>query len=753
MQRQRANTVGQTFTSFLPAQASLPKPNQKQTRQIAATQEPRQTNRDKRTVTNTQRRPLTTRDLLRFQMADDPQISPAGDAVAWVHTWMDAESNRYCSCICITDVATGASYELPSDHTPKEDAARETHPRWSPDGKWLAYLSIAGNTPAQIVVRPVGGKAFGPAQFGPARPLTHLRYGAQAPQWSPDGTRILFLARVLPARGLEALGAEAKPDLYQRYTADVMVTQRMKWKLDTVGFFGDFRTLPVVIDFDPANPALPTAQLVASGDFDLAAPSWSPDGTQIAATGNLRPEGELVRRQFIYRLDLGPNAPLPAEPQEIFGLEDIRHAGLAWLSSGDSPSSQIAIVGHNDPKIGHYGNQLPWVVDVATQTGRCIMPDYDGTVSVAAGTDMGRYGGDSGIRWLPAQKQLLGLISARGTVNLGSVDVQTGQLAMLTNGDQLVSAYTVDAPGRYAALLIRDAQTPGDLYLLDLAQPTVALRRLTDVNREILGEVEIAQPQHFNFTADDGPGSEGVVIDAWLVPPVGNNARAPVILFHGGGPAGMRSSAMTFEFQTLAAAGYAVIYCNARGCQGYGQKFCTDILGDWGGKDYTDNMQCLDTALQRFDFLDATRLGIAGGSYGGYHVNWAIGHTQRFRAAVSDRSVMNRLSTFGTSDIGPQREFEYGDAPPWETTDRYLQQSPLTYIGAAKTPTLVVHSEQDLRCPIEQGEQLYMALLRLGVPTEFVRFANESHELSRSGKPWHRVFRLDRYLDWFARYL
>ena len=383
-----------------------------------------------------------------------------------------------------------------------------------------------------------------------------------------------------------------------------------------------------------------------------------------------------------------------------------------------------------------------------------MTPGYDGTLGVAAGTDLGRYGGDAGVRWLPDGRHVLALLSERSAVNLCNIDTYSGEIRMVTHGDHLVAAFSLDAAAQRAALLIRDAQTPGDIFIVDLDAEPAAPRRLTDVNRNILAELEIAPPQHFTFAGDDG-----VQIDGWMLPPVGRAAsttaagKSPAILFHGGGPGGMRGAAFMFEYQALSAAGYAVLYCNARGCQGYGLAFCTAILGDWGGKDYADNMACLDAALARFDFIDADRIGVAGGSYGGYHVNWAIGHTRRFRAAVSDRSVVNRLSTYGTSDIGPQREFEFDGGPPWETTASYLKQSPLTYLGAAATPTLVIHSARDLRCPVEQGEQLYSALLRLGVPTEFVRFPNESHELSRSGRPWHRVFRLDRYLDWFARYL
>ena len=230
-------------------------------------------------------------------------------------------------------------------------------------------------------------------------------------------------------------------------------------------------------------------------------------------------------------------------------------------------------------------------------------------------------------------------------------------------------------------------------------------------------------------------------------------ASVPLILYCGGGPGGMRSDNYFLEFQLFAHAGYAVLWLNARGCQGYGDPFCTAILGDWGGADWEDEQRALEAALAATPQLDPERLAIAGGSYGGYQVNWAIGRTRRFRAAVSDRSVSNRLSAFGSSDIGFQRTFEYGERTPWEAPEAYLRQTPLQGLGGAVTPTLVIHSALDHRCPVEQGEQLFFALRAQGVPCELLRFPDESHGLSRGGRPWHRVRRLEAYLEWFGRWL
>ncbi|GAB6876344.1 prolyl oligopeptidase family serine peptidase [Thermaerobacter litoralis] len=278
--------------------------------------------------------------------------------------------------------------------------------------------------------------------------------------------------------------------------------------------------------------------------------------------------------------------------------------------------------------------------------------------------------------------------------------------------------------------------------------PVIQGRRLSRANDRWLAEVAVVEPEHFTFESD------GNVLDGWLIRPVGfePGKRYPAVLQIHGGPMAMYGYAFFHEFQLLAARGYAVFYTNPRGSQGYGQAFCAAIRGDWGNRDYRDLMAFVDAVLERYDFIDRDRLGVAGGSYGGYMTNWIVTHTDRFRAGVTMRCVANEHSFFGTSDIGFHDLFDL-ESPPWEDPLRYLEMSPIHHIGRCKTPLLVMHSEMDLRCPIEQAEQIYTALKVLGVPTEFVRFPEESHGLSRGGKPWHRVYRLDRIVEWFDRYL
>ena len=669
-------------------------------------------------------RTLTSRDLLRFSFADDPQLSPDGKQVAWVKTWIVPGGNCYQSAIYVTEIASKKTKQLTSGK------ARASHPRWAPDSRHLAFLSTATTKTQLHVVLSQGGKS---------RVLTDVKGGVQEPAWSPDGDWIAFTTLVDIEKGLEPFTNETPGDLYTRFNQDVAIIKRHRWKADGVGIFGAERKHVALVPFDRRESKLHMPQLLTKGDFDLSNPVWSPDSRRIAVIGNLQPDADRVRKQYIYLLD--KEKPL-AVPEELFGLEDIRDTGLSWSPDRNT----LAVAGHNDSRIGHYGNQQLWLVSAKNGEGMCITKSFDRTLGYAAYTDVGGYGGESGVRWLPDGSAVLALVSDKATVRLCRIDT-TGKVSPLTPPDQIISSFTLDATGQYVVFLASASHYPGDIYLLELS--TGITQQLSYVSQEVLHDLEISKPIAFEFKSDD------VTVDAWLIAPLRpkKGKRYPAILYIGGGPGGMRCDNFMLEYQLLAAQGYSVIFCNARGCQGYGEKFCTAILGSWGEADYDDNMRCLEVASERFDFIDPQRLGIAGGSYGGYLVNWAIGHTQKFRAAVSDRSVVNRYTSFGTSDMGYLREFEFGGGPPWQTTDVYLKLTPLQHFANVTTPTLVVHSALDYRCALEQGEQVFEALKQLSVPTEFVRFPNESHGLSRNGKPWHRVFRLEKYLEWFRRWL
>jgi dipeptidyl aminopeptidase/acylaminoacyl peptidase len=272
---------------------------------------------------------------------------------------------------------------------------------------------------------------------------------------------------------------------------------------------------------------------------------------------------------------------------------------------------------------------------------------------------------------------------------------------------------------------------------------------LTDLNRAWKAEVARVRPERFRYERD------GRQLDCWVMRPFGckSGARYPVLLNIHGGPHTQYGHHFFDEFQIYASAGYAVIYTNPRGSQGYGEEFTRAVIGDWGGGDFADVMAGLDEALRRYDFIDPERLGVMGGSYGGFLTSWTVGHTDRFKAACSERAVNNTYTLFGTSDIGHSFSEAQSGHLPWENMQWYIDHSPLTYAKDISTPLLIIHSESDLRCPVEQAEQLFVALKKQRKQVVFVRFPDEDHDLSRSGRPRHRLERFRVILDWFARYL
>lgn len=682
------------------------------------------------------RRTVTTRDLLRFSMADDAQLAPDGDRVAWVRTDMDADANGYRSTIVVSDVATGTARDL----------CNGTHPRWSPDGRRIAYL--AADPDVQPLDAPTSAESFldrmpqlwvrDLAPTAEPRQVTSLRGGAAAPTWSPDGASIAFTTLVHPERGLEHGPVEVSDDPYERFNRDVLVVTTTSWKSDAIGLTGDYGRQIAVVPADGSS----AARLVTMARHGLSAPAWSPDGRTLAASGNLTPNGDQERRAAIYLIDPAGN---PAQPRELFWLAEMRGTDVAWSPDGGT----IAVCGHDDAPKGHYGFQKLWLVDVATGRGECVSAEHDVSLGdYSRNQDMRRYGGPDGPRWLPDGDALLVLVNERGTVDVARFDVARRSLTRITDGDHSVCAFTIAADGGRIAYVVGDHVTPGDVWTAAL--PDGSPERLSDVNAVLRDEVTLQQPERFVATGS------GVEVEGWVMlpPELPDGERCPVILYTGGGPGGMRASVFTHEWQLYAAHGYAVINCNARGNYGYGEAFSDATRGAWGDLDYQDNMAFLNEVIDAYDVIDRDRLAVAGGSYGGYMASWITARHPEFAAAVVDRCLFNRYAFGGTSDIGMLLDhIEFDGKNPWEAPDAYLKWSPISYVDGIRTPTLVVHSALDFRCPIDQGEQLYSALKLLDVPTELVRFPDETHELSRGGRPWHRVYRLERYLDWFDRYL
>ncbi|MBM3226548.1 MAG: S9 family peptidase, partial [Candidatus Tectomicrobia bacterium] len=383
-------------------------------------------------------------------------------------------------------------------------------------------------------------------------------------------------------------------------------------------------------------------------------------------------------------------------------------------------------------------NLRVYTVPVAGGVPTCLTPDLDRTCTP--------FYSSIGPQWSPDGAWLTFTVEDQGDVPVYRVRAN-GQSApeRIISGARQVTG--LSGTGTHLAFTATDPVSPAEVFLCHT--DGTGERQLTDLNQVWKAEVALVPPQRWRYER------AGFTLDCWVMPPCGATPeqRYPTLLNIHGGPHTQYGHQFFDELQVYAGAGYAVVFTNPRGSQGYGETFTRAVHGDWGGGDYADVMAGLEVALQHCDFIDPERLGILGGSYGGFLTTWTVGHTQRFKAACSERAVNNVHTLFGTSDIGVSFLEAQSGCLPWETPQWYIEHSPLTYAPQITTPLLIMHAENDLRCQMEQAEQLFAALKRLRKEVLFVRFPDENHEMSRSGTPRHRLERFRMILEWFARYL
>jgi dipeptidyl aminopeptidase/acylaminoacyl peptidase len=665
-------------------------------------------------------RTVTAEDLLRMRFVTDVSLSPDGQRVCFVLTVIERDEAQdelvYRSHLWL----------VPTDGGPPQQftwgAHRDRSPRWSADGRWIAFLSDRSGD-VQLWVIPAGG--------GEARPLTRLPGGAAEPCWAPDGGRLVFVSRVGP----DPLEAEPDPDKAKRKRQNrVRVITRLRYKLDGEGLWdGKWKQL-FVVDLAGGAPKALTDE-----PCDHTAPVWSPDGRWIAYVANPRPDADWTNVQDIWVL------PAEGGPARCLTRSVGPCASPAWSPDG----RQVAYLGH-DNAYGTATLTRVWVVSAEGGDPRALTAGWDRSAGNHVLDDLRAHVPAGGLFWTADGGRVLFVGGEGGATAVYAADLE-GVVQRLTDGDRVVYNLSVDRAGQRAALGVTTPTLPGDVFLVEFADGrAVGERRLTEVNADLLREVTLAEPERAEFRAPDGWTVEG-----WLLRPPhpSPGQRCPAVLQIHGGPHAAYGWAFFHEFQLLAACGFAVLYTNPRGSQGYGQAFCAATRNDWGGADYRDLMAAVDQALECWPWLDRDRLGVAGGSYGGYMTNWIVTQTDRFRAAVTMRSIANCYSQWGTSDLAYLKGFWEFPGDPWESPSFYLERSPLHHVERVRTPVLILHSEQDLRCPISEAEQWYTALRKRGVETVFVRFPNESHDLSRSGQPEHRLERLRWIVRWFERWL
>jgi dipeptidyl aminopeptidase/acylaminoacyl peptidase len=661
-------------------------------------------------------RPITVEDLLALPVLNDPQISPDGSRIVCTVTTVDREAHAYRTHLWVVPADGGEAWQLTTA------PFRDTGPRWSPDGTRVAFVSDRSGEKQVWVIRADGGEA---------RPLTSGRIAPSDLAWSPDGRWIAFVGKPQPAA---------------RDESDVRVISRLRYKQDGEGFWdGRWKQVFAV----PADGG--EIRQVTQGDCDHLWPAWSPDGAWIAYTANPDPEADLTNAADVWVVpapqggEPGGRAGEPAAP-----ARRLTHgAGPAQSPAWSPDGTRIAYIGHDNACWGAT-NWGVWVVPAEGGVPVCLTRAFDRSAGHHIITDMRAHPSAGGLAWSPDGSRLFFMAAMGGSTQIASIPASGGEVRLETEGAHELIGCSLDQSGRRLACIESDPLTPGEVAIGDLGSGPAALRRLTDMTGPLLRGVALARPERFQFESADGWTVEG-----WAMrpPAAADGQRVPAILEVHGGPHGAYGNAFFHEFQVLCAQGYGVIYMNPRGSQGYGQAFTAATRHDWGGKDYEDLMRGVDHCLATFPWIDPDRLGVAGGSYGGFMTNWIVGHTQRFRAAVTMRSISNAYSQWGTSDLAYMKGFWEYPGEPWESPQFYLERSPITYVRQMRTPLLILHSENDLRCPIEQAEQLFVALRKQGTPTLFVRFPGESHDLSRNGQPRHRVERLRHILTWFRTHL
>lgn len=682
-------------------------------------------------------RPITAEDLFNINVVSDPQASPDGSLVAYVVTTADKERDGYRSAIWITPTGEGEPWMLTSG------AFRDSSPRWSPDGRTIAFVSDrplmtpvsrdneddkaehkesgknakndnAGNgkQPSQIWTIAVAG--------GEARQLTTQEFGAESPAWSPDGRTIAFIGQT------EFEGDESAP----QKVADERIVTKIRYRFNGIGFIDRYRHLFTI----PATGG--EARQLTSGDYQNSQPAWTPDGKSIVFVSNRRQDRHRSSASTIFAIKEDGGEPLQlADDDASFANPSVSPDG-----------TRVAFTGHLDFQAGSSKTVELWTASINGGDLTSHSATYDRSMSDAGMSDI-YFGSDSRPVWRSSQA-VCALSSSEGATAIVEVDLDKDDVTMVIDGARRIIAFTPVSDGR-VVFGVGDMSHPFELFIANADGGNE--RQLTHHNRAWLDEVSLSAPIALDVTAADGQK-----IQAWVLPPYGfkegGSEKHPLVLQIHGGPHGMYGNAMFHEMQLMTAKGYAVLFCNPRGSVGYGEEFAATTRGRWGESDMPDVMAAVDAALA-LGWIDQERLGVTGGSYGGYLTNWIVGHTDRFKAAVTQRCVANFHSFFGTSDIGYDfGEHEFGGVP-WANSAKLLRYSPISYVDKITTPLLIVHGEQDLRCPIEQAEQMFVALKYLGREVEFVRIPDENHELSRSGTPSRRLARLHHLIGWFERHM
>lgn len=643
-------------------------------------------------------RAVKPEDLFQLKFLQDGQLSPDGKTVAYTIANVDAEKEEEYAAIWLLSLETGESRQLTTG------LALDTNPEWSPDSKQIAFLTTRGDKP-QIHLIPVDG--------GESRALTGMPLGVNdGPAWSPDGKHIAFTSSP----------ATESTDRTKPYR----VTRHI-YRSDGMGYLDDEGQDILIISVKGGEPE----RLTKDDSFNSEL-VWSPNGQEILFSAEMFPDSHRVH-PVLKVVNLG------GEVRELVG--DWGYAiSATWMPDG----KQIVFIG-NPLGLPYGSNENLWMIDSQGSEPEC----RTASLSIHVGGDVEE---DMPIGPLMRPRILI------------TKDTQTAYVQVQDGGTLQIYRVALSGPETWAPVVagersciplgmedgrlvfaVSTIHNPVDLFTADVDGANE--RQLTHLNAELMEDWYFPTVEHLSF-----PGSDGVQVEGWVLKPSTGKAPYPAILYIHGGPHAACGHMFSFDFQMLSGAGYAVLYINYRGSTGYGDKFSTEIIGDYGNLDYKDLMAGVDFVIEK-GIVDPNRLGCCGLSYGGYMSCWIVGQTDRFKAAVPENPVTNWVTIYGISDAGPQVTPEELGGLPQEIPEVYQRCSPITNAHRCKTPTLLVQGEYDYRCPAEQSEQFYAVLKASGCIVEMLRFPKSPHGESIEGAPIVRRAQNEALLDWMNRYV
>ncbi len=681
-----------------------------------------------------EKRLITESDIMKFVWIAEGQISPDGRFVAFTRVTINEGKDDYETSLWLVPADGSSQPRVLTSGT------RDSSPRWSPDGKSIAFVRAPEKDgkpqPAQIYLLALDG--------GEARPITDLPRGAGGPVWSPDGKRIAFSSSMRPDDYPPSPPAPPAQSAPPAPKSDIRVITSAVYRANGGGWNDPDRQSHIwVTEVRPGTEVAKATQLT-SGKYSEGGHVWAPDGSRLYFSSTR------VDEPYFLQGDSDLYSILAS------GGEITKVASINGSIGGPRPSPDGKWIAFNGTLYGtaeRSYDQPDLFVAAADGSGapRNLTAGYDFDIGGGVGGDQRapRGGGAGGAIWAADGKSIITVAGEQGSANLVRIDVASGSVSPVYRAAHTVQAYTATPDAKTIAAVTSTGTNINDLFVLDAGAGASSAKQITHVNDALFKGIKLSEPELVSWTSFDGKKIEGWV----LHPPDFDKSRQyPFILEIHGGPHSAYGNVFTHEFHWMAAKGYVVLYPNPRGSSNYGQDFGNIIQYHYPGDDYKDLMAGVDMMVKR-GYIDAKRMGITGGSGGGLLTNWAVTQTTRFAAAVSMRSIADWSGFWYTADFSQYTPSWFRKAP-WEDPTDYAARSPITHVANVKTPMMFIDGDDDLRTPpSDGGEMMFRALKYLKVPTVMVRVPGETHELSRSGKPRHRVERLQHILGWFDKYL